>query len=210
MSPPFPKFNSIGPLFFFFIFSLNANVWAVSSGKRTDQYWYKSPNRSAQKKKHTPTFFFLLTRLFFFLYLTPWGLLETTPVTRTKKKCINFISSSMTWGGYLRCVDASRKVKMVDSSWITKKERRKGIRLRGGIIHGRCGVALPAAYIANRNLECSEILELYFSLERRGCAGSNEKTWRQQKQLNIFVFAATDVIIALLVYERRGMWTSLS
>ena len=86
-----------------------------------------------------------------------------------------------------------------------KKERRKGIRLRGGIIHGRCGVALPAAYIANRNLECSEILELYFSLERRGCAGSNEKTWRQQKQLNIFVFAATDVIIALLVYERRGM-----
>ena len=36
--------------FFFFIFSLNANVWAVSSGKRTDQYWYKSPNRSAQKK----------------------------------------------------------------------------------------------------------------------------------------------------------------
>ena len=86
-----------------------------------------------------------------------------------------------------------------------KKRTEKRDSITGGIIHGRCGVALPAAYIANRNLECSEILELYFSLERRGCAGSNEKTWRQQKQLNIFVFAATDVIIALLVYERRGM-----
>ena len=97
------------------------------------------------------------------------------------------------------------------SKWWTraelqKKNGEKGFDYGGGwIIHGRCGVALPAAYIANRNLECSEILELYFSLERRGCAGSNEKTWRQQKQLNIFVFAATDVIIALLVYERRGM-----
>ena len=39
----------------------------------------------------------------------------------------------MTWGGYLRCVDASRKVKMVDSSWITKKKNgEKGFDYGGG------------------------------------------------------------------------------
>ena len=134
MSPPFPKFNSIGPLFFFLSFLLT-QMFGLSRLVKEPINIDTSLPTVPLKKKHTPTFFFLLTRLFFFLYLTPWGLLETTPVTRTKKKCINFISSSMTWGGYLRCVDASRKVKMVDSSWITKKERRKGIRLRGGGDH---------------------------------------------------------------------------
>ena len=127
--------NSIQSDLFFFLSFLLTQMFGLSRLVKEPINIDTSLPTVPLKKKTYTNFLLLADSTLFFLYLTPWGLLETTPVTRTKKKCINFISSSMTWGGYLRCVDASRKVKMVDSSWITKKERRKGIRLRGGGDH---------------------------------------------------------------------------